>query len=92
MATKKLDSNSKRLSFHYRKSSLFRVIKIDGVWGGVAPRQEIQMSVFNERLPLPEMEKVELPDDRDGVAKSLRVVKKTLGAMSPNSSDGQKSC
>ncbi len=51
---KPLDSMSNRIEFHYRKSNYFRVIKVNGAWGGLTPQADVQMSIFSERLPLPE--------------------------------------
>ena len=43
------------LTFDYIKSNHFRVIKVDGVVGGIAPNGEtIHMGVFNERTPYPQ--------------------------------------
>jgi hypothetical protein len=79
MATKKkLDSNSNRLTFHYVKSNQFRVIRADGAWGGVTPRLEIQMSVFSERLPLPEFDEMDISEVP---AKPIRTGVKTKGLI-----------
>ena len=79
MATKKkLDSNSNRLKFTYLKSNDFRVIKADGAWGGVTPRLEIQMSLFSERLPIPDFEEVDVSET---TIKSLRTETKTKGLI-----------
>jgi hypothetical protein len=45
------------VSFEYIKSNLFRVIRVDGVHGGVTPKANaIQMAFFNERQPIPKKE------------------------------------
>lgn len=44
----------RRVKFHFVKSSLFRVIHSDGVWGGLSPRGLMTLSFFNERLPIPQ--------------------------------------
>jgi hypothetical protein len=41
------------VQFDYLKSSLFRVMHVDGVHGGISPRGQIQMALFNERLAIP---------------------------------------
>ena len=41
------------VDIHYLKANDFRVVHADGVWGGVAPRGYITMSVFSERSPIP---------------------------------------
>lgn len=47
------DEIPKSVEIHYLKANDFRVIHADGVWGGVAPRGYITMSVFSERNPIP---------------------------------------
>lgn len=42
------------LEFHFEKSSLFRVIHVDGAIGSVSPSaQTLHMAVFSERAPFP---------------------------------------
>jgi len=41
------------IDIHYEKSNLFRVIPVEGAYGGPTPHGKLLMSVFNERLPLP---------------------------------------
>lgn len=48
------EPRKRRVRFHYIKSSHFRVIHVDGAWGGPTPHLNIQMSVFNERQPIPQ--------------------------------------
>lgn len=48
-----LAERPKDISFHYIKSNLFRVIKVDGAHGGVSLRGEIHVALFNERRPIP---------------------------------------
>ena len=40
--------------FHFLKSSNFRVVHCDGVWGGTTPRGYITMSIYSERSPFPQ--------------------------------------
>ena len=42
------------ISFHYIKSNLFRVIRVDGAVGGVNPKGIIQAALYSERLPNPQ--------------------------------------
>ena len=42
------------IAFHLIKGNLFRVIYVDGVYGGVTPRGDFRVAVFNERNPLPD--------------------------------------
>lgn len=59
----KLDSKSRRIEFHYEKGNNHRVINIDGAWGGITPHSDIQMSIFSERLPFPELDEIEITDE-----------------------------
>ena len=43
----------KSVNFHYVKSSLFRTIHVDGIYGGMGPRGKLQMNLFSERTPIP---------------------------------------
>lgn len=74
------------LKFHYLKSVHFRVVHVDGITGGIAPRGGIQMAVFNERAPIPQQVTHEFtpqntlgPEDvtkrvvRDGVVREVEV-------------------
>ena len=64
---KPIPSNGKKIpakiKFDYLKSSLFRVIHADGVWGGVTPRGQIQMTFWNERAAIPTQMTYEASDD-----------------------------
>ncbi len=44
-----------KIPIHFLKTSDFRPLSMDGVFGGVTPHGRIAMSVFSERLPLPQM-------------------------------------
>jgi hypothetical protein len=50
------DQAAKGLPVYYSKGNLFRVIHVDGIYGGptIAPG-EIQMAVFTQRFPYPDM-------------------------------------
>jgi hypothetical protein len=42
------------LEFDFEKSNYFRVIHVDGFFGGVAPASQLlHIAVFNERQPIP---------------------------------------
>jgi hypothetical protein len=45
--------DGKSLTFHFIKSSSFRVVHVSGAYGGVTPMGEIHAAVFNERGPIP---------------------------------------
>jgi hypothetical protein len=51
------DAPAKRttqLTFHFVKSSGFRVIHATGVWYGGDPQQNLRLTFYNERNPLPD--------------------------------------
>jgi hypothetical protein len=41
------------LEFDFEKSNYFRVIHVDGFFGGLAPTQLLHLAVYNERQPIP---------------------------------------
>ena len=44
-----------KLDAHYVKSSHYRTIHADGVWGGITPQLNIQMAFYSEHHPIPEI-------------------------------------
>ena len=63
------------ISFDYIKSNQFRVIRVDGVHGGLAPKAHvIQMAFFSERRPIPKKETFRLKQGQLGkqIAKEER--------------------
>jgi hypothetical protein len=49
-----VDLEKGTISYDYIKGNDFRVIHVDGVWGGNAPNfGRIHMAVFSERWPIP---------------------------------------
>jgi len=46
--------DQQELIFNYCKSQFFRVIHADGAWGGVSPRGDIHISLYNERIAIPD--------------------------------------
>lgn len=60
-------SRKSTVSFDYIKSYQFRVIRVDGVHGGVTPRADaVQMALFSERRPIPQKEKYQIERERLG--------------------------
>jgi hypothetical protein len=56
-----------KFQFHYKKSKLFRVIHADGIIGNITPKNDIFVSFYNERMPLPDTVSHEIfPDGRLG--------------------------
>ena len=50
------------VDFHFIKAAHFRVVHVDGVWGGVTPSQNIAVGFFSERLPIPTIVQHQLTD------------------------------
>ncbi|MHC4527943.1 MAG: hypothetical protein ACYTEX_21930 [Planctomycetota bacterium] len=58
---------SGKINFDYIKSNQFRVIRVDGAHGGIAPNgRTIQMALFSERSPIPKRETYKLEKGRLG--------------------------
>lgn len=55
-----------RVKFHFIKSPFFRVVHVDGVYGGITPHGYIHMAVFNERSAIPQLVEHELKDRQVG--------------------------
>ncbi len=81
-----VDEKPKSLKFHYIKSPMFRVVHVDGLFGGVTPTAFIHFALYSERMPIPQQtEQVvnadgtlgpEVPEGRvvrDGVVRELEV-------------------
>jgi hypothetical protein len=52
MASEK-PTGAAKLRFHFIKSNYFRVVDLDGIFGGIGPRGDINMNFFAERGPIP---------------------------------------
>lgn len=48
-----LSETPEAIDFHFIKAAHFRIIHVDGAWGGVTPSQNIAVGFFSERLPIP---------------------------------------
>lgn len=44
-----------QLSFHYIKSSQFRVVHSDGFIGGITPRGLLHVAIYSERASIPQL-------------------------------------
>lgn len=51
----RLSDKPDAVDFHFIKSSSFRVIHADGVWGGSTPSRNIAICFYSERLPIPKL-------------------------------------
>lgn len=61
------------VEFRYLKSQSFRVIHVDGAWGGVSPRADIHMEIFSERPEIPDSVEHEItPEGRLGKEVSIQ--------------------
>jgi hypothetical protein len=72
------------VTFNYIKSSLFRVIHVDGAIGGITPRGLIHCSIYSERAAIPRITRQplnadgtlgdqEIVESREGVAREMEV-------------------
>lgn len=56
-----------KINFDYIKSNQFRVVRVDGAHGGIAPNgHTIQMALFSERTPIPKRETYKLEQGKLG--------------------------
>ena len=53
-----------KITFHWIKSSCFRVVHVDGVVGAIAPNKLVHASVFSERHAIPIQEDWSLKPDK----------------------------
>ena len=66
---------SPEIRFDYIKSNAFRVIRVDGVHGGLSPKgNAIQLALFNERNPIPLEEVCQIDKNQLGkvISRKLR--------------------
>ena len=79
-------SDKDKIRFHYIKSNDFKIVHVDGVFGGLTPTGDIFVSLFNQRPPIPQItvqaikESGELGDEilaervsKDGIIRQLEV-------------------
>ncbi len=45
----------KMTKFHYIKGNHFRVIHVDGAWGGLGPSRHFNIAIYNERPAIPQL-------------------------------------
>ena len=58
---------STKITFRFEKDEDYRLIPVNGVWGGVTPRSDIFVDLFHESHTLPEVVTHEVtPDGRLG--------------------------
>lgn len=61
-AAKEASPKMESVEFHYIKSNFFRTVRGDGVFGGVSPRGDIQIALFSERMPIPQIQVWDVAD------------------------------
>lgn len=54
--------------YHYLKSTAFRIVHADGVFGGPTPKGLVHLAFFSERFPLPQQTEHELARIDEGKA------------------------
>jgi hypothetical protein len=77
---------SNKIRFHYLKANDFRVVHVDGLFGGPTPSGDIFVSLFSQRPPMPQItvqplnENGQLGDEimaervsKDGIIRQLEV-------------------
>lgn len=55
--------NNETLKFIYNKTSSYRTYNVEGVFGGLSPKNKIFIEFFNEKLPVPESVVHEVTED-----------------------------
>ena len=55
----------KEVIFHYQKSNHFRVIHVDGAYGGISPNGFLHFALYNERGAIPKISKIDLSPEAD---------------------------
>ena len=70
----------RRIAVHYLKSSFFRVVAAEGVWGGVTPSLKISMAFWNQRHPIP-TKQVFAITDQDTIGEELRPDRETRAGL-----------
>lgn len=53
MVTSEADRPPTEIEFNFEKGNFFRVIHVDGAFGGISPTGLLHMAVYNERSPVP---------------------------------------
>jgi hypothetical protein len=51
------------VTFHYVKSNLFRVVHVNGAFGGLSPDGNMFIALYSERAPLPDVTVQKIEDN-----------------------------
>lgn len=60
------DDTPEDITFHFIKSNFFRVVHVDGAWGGITPQAKIHVDFYSERQPIPRSITSTVTDGRIG--------------------------
>jgi hypothetical protein len=69
-----------RVKFDFIKSNFFRVVHADGAFGGIAPHGQIAMTLFSERMAIPQEVVHEVQSDQT-LGPEIRSERKTRDAI-----------
>ena len=50
-----LSDTPKAVDIHFVKSAHFRVVHVDGAWGGLTPAQNLSLGFYSERIAIPRL-------------------------------------
>src|SRR5450755_3231961 len=83
--SKKTPALPKEIEFDFIKSNFYRVVRGDGVFGGLSPNGSLHLGVYSERIPYPQKmfhkvengavgpEETERREGRKGILRELEV-------------------
>jgi hypothetical protein len=58
---------NREIETHFEKGNFFRVVHVDGCYGGITPRGTLHMAVYSERTAIPESTKISFsPEGQPG--------------------------
>ena len=61
-----IDVGAGEIRFDFIKSNYFRVIHVEGAFGGSSPHNLINMAIYNERWPIPKQITKEFKENKAG--------------------------
>lgn len=67
------------IQFNYIKSSAFRVVHADGIYGGISPHGYVHFALYTERPTLPRTSVV--PIDQNGFPSGAEAITETKGGL-----------
>lgn len=73
------EESASKLKFHYLKSNHFRVVHADGLIGSLTPKDNVFISFYSERSPMPDYVSFEITPDGE-LGKEVLEERKTSGA------------